>query len=407
MLLIKRWLSDLTRAIENEAALRASHHRVVEPGSRPLAGPGLVRHQPVGPVARPGQPPEYMSVMGFFVPTGTDYGMNNVELARSLGAQLTYLLDRRIDVLTELPIAMEGKPEDLTFLPISGVPDRALLAPIETDYESIDDLLRRSLALLAGMDDGDAEVVAAALDMHYGACLLLDRDIASAYTLLVAGIETMSRRFGSPPQNWSDWDQARRWEAFSTDAGLDEDQVGKLQSALMMDRQLRLNETFATYASERLPDSFWEADWRDWLYTLTMPTGVFTGGEWSTRPVAELVPQDRLELKRALKRTYVARSGFVHSGDRTVDLQGEMLAQAAPDRVQRLSFPALRLVLKALIEVELQERTTSPFSMPELVFTLNAWTEVEVVDPPRGGGLSSLKPKKQTARGKKRPRRRR
>lgn len=170
---------------------------------------------------------------------------------------------------------------------------------------------------------------------------------------------------------WTDWDQAPRWDKFSDTAGLTESQRDALRSALMADRQLRLSETFASYGSERLPKAFWEEQWQDWLYTMQMPTGDFTGGDWVEGQAMEtLVPSDRNLLKKALKRSYVARSGFVHSGDRSVGLRAEMLARAIPQGDSRLSFPALRLVLRGLINTEMLARRDSAASLPPIVFTL-------------------------------------
>ena len=108
---------------------------------------------------------------------------------------------------------------------MSGVPDRVLLAPVESNARKIDEQLTRHLSILTGLADEDASVLISALDMHYGACLLLDRDLASAaYTLLVAGIEALSRRFGQPPGDWRDWDQADRWDRICESAGLRRDQ---------------------------------------------------------------------------------------------------------------------------------------------------------------------------------------
>jgi len=95
-----------------------THHRVVQPGGRALEGPGLVRYQAVGPAARPGQPPEFLLVMSFLVAAGEQHDLSTADIARALGAQLTYLLDRRIDVLSETAISMENEPSRLTFLPM-------------------------------------------------------------------------------------------------------------------------------------------------------------------------------------------------------------------------------------------------------------------------------------------------
>jgi hypothetical protein len=327
--------------------------------------------QAVGSLQRPGQPIESLELMSFFIALPSD-PMTVGRIARALGAQLSYLLDRRMDVLAEVSIHME-ESDRLTFIPMSGLPDRALLAPIDAEYSEVDQLLRDHLSVLCGLDEADYNVLNSALDMHHGACLLLDRDIASAYTLVVAGIEALSRRFGEPPTDWSDWDLSDVWDRFSVSEGLDTRQADALRAALMNDRQLRLNETFSTYASERLPASFWEGRWRDWVPDVTMPEGTLTGGHWEHETsVADLVPPDRQELKRALRRSYQARSGFVHTGDRAVNLSSEFFARAAHHAIGHLTFPALRLVLRALIAEELKARVEQRREVPPLVYSFGA-----------------------------------
>lgn len=374
MPVLTRWLAALAKTIHEQGPIAATHHRVVHPRGLPLNGDGFVRHQAVGPVQRPGQPPEYLSLMSFFVPSGPENAIQHGVLARELGALITFTLNRRIDVLAELSLTMEGQPGVATFLPLNGVPDRALLAPMEVDQPRLNELLRDYLGLLAGLPEKDADVIAVALDLHYGACLLFDRDLASAYTLLVAGVEAMSRRFGQPPRDWSVWDQADQWDRFSEENNLTEAQVDALRTRLMRDRQLRLNETFASYGSSTLPDSVWNSEWRDWTYSIAMPEGAFAGGSWQPGvPVEQLIPRDRDQLKTALRRSYNARSGFVHTGDRTGDVTAELfLTKEAPTQGQRLSFPGLRLLLRALIDHEVRARTTGNGVIPDVVMTLDA-----------------------------------
>lgn len=370
---VARWLAALTQALDEGESVAASHHRVIHPRGLPLNGDGLVRHQAIGPVERPGLPPEYMALMSFSVPSEEQYGLQHGDLARGLGALITFMINRRVDVLAEVPLRMEDVPDVATFMPLNGIPDRALLAPMEIDQSRLDQLMREHLALIAGLPERDSEVIGAALDMHYGACLLFDRDLASAYTLLVAGLEAMSRRFGQPPTDWLAWDQAAQWDRFAEDEGLTAGQAQALRDRLMRDHQLRLNETLATYASSALPDSFWEGEWRDWTYALELPKGIFTGGSWQPgRPVEQLVPRDRDTLKAMLRRSYTARSGFVHSGDRIGDVTAELIRTVSgPSPKERLSFPALRLILRALIDHELRLRTTGDGTVPELVMTLD------------------------------------
>jgi hypothetical protein len=171
---------------------------------------------------------------------------------------------------------------------------------------------------------------------------------------------------------------------------LSDTQAAALRETLMRDRQLRLNETFANYASITLPESFFDQQWRDWVFKYTMPDGTFDGGTWQDpKPVEELVPRDRAALKRALKRSYVARSGFVHSADRAVNLVTEVAAHTIPDRIERLSFVGLRLVLHALINHELRTRSSMQTSIPSIVFTLETPPSPAAWSTPRPGARPS------------------
>ena len=146
---------------------------------------------------------------------------------------------------------------------------------------------------------------------------------------------------------------------------------GPLRERLMKDRQLRLNETFAAYASATLPDSAWDGGWRHWTYELWMPEGVFVGNWEPEIPIDELLPRDRAVLKASLRRSYRARSGFVHAGDRMGDGTNELLlVHPAPEADQRVSFAALRYLLRSLIDDEIRTRSAGDGVVPNLMMTL-------------------------------------
>lgn len=371
---LMRWLEALVQVGEDPGSMKVGFQRVLHPRGLPLNGDGFIRHMAIGPVQRPGQPPEQMALMSYFMPPDQQNGIQAVELGRDLGALITFLVNRRIDVLDELALSMEDRPNEATFMPLSGMPDRVLLAPMEIDQPRLDAVLREYLGLLMGLAEKDAEVMAAAMDMHYGACLLFDRDLGSAYTLLVAGVEAMSRRFGRPPRDWSAWEDADKWDRVFEENGLAEAQVEALRKRLMRDKHLRLSETFAEYAGMTLPDSFWEGERRDWTYGITMPEGAFTGvGNWHPgTPIDQFVPRDRDQLKATLRRSYAARSGYVHSGSRIGDPTAELFrTRATPTEDQRLSFPGLRLLLRALIDHEIRARSTGHPVVPDITLTLD------------------------------------
>jgi hypothetical protein len=168
----------------------------------------------------------------------------------------------------------------------------------------------------------------------------------------------------------------------------------------MQDRQLRLNETFATYASATLPESAWDSRWRHWTYQLRMPEGEFIGGNWDDgMPIDDLLPRDRDVLKACLRRSYRARSGFVHAGDRLGDATGELLLMhPAPKADKRLSFAALRFLLRSLIDHEIRTRSSGDGAVPDIVMTL----ESSASSPrPPGQTWTAPKPGVRTKSGKR------
>lgn len=119
-----------------------------------------------------------------------------------------------------------------------------------------------------------------------------------------------------------------------------------------------------------MPDDLWGGAWRDWIYNIDVETDSFTGGHWG-EPVAieAVVPRERPALKQALKASYHARSGLVHTGGRDIRLSSEMTAMAQPPTQDHLSFVALHLLLRALIDIELSRADDNVDHLPPLVFT--------------------------------------
>jgi hypothetical protein len=241
------------------------------------------------------------------------------------------------------------------------------------------------LADLASLPDDDIETIGAAIGAHYGAALLLERDLSSAYTLLVAGIETLSRRYGRPPEEWDAWEESGDWEEFTRALGLTDSQRQALFGRLMRDRNLRLSETFANYASTRIPDSFWDRPWNEWQFPIYWDANGarYSKGDWlSRRKVRDLVAHDRDMLNKCLRKTYELRSRFVHQG-RRVDLMGQAVPYGeAIEGTGPLPFAVLRSVLAELVETELHERA-SAFTLPNILLCSPRGNSG---DPPPGHG---------------------
>ncbi|WP_194927235.1 hypothetical protein [Catenulispora pinisilvae] len=365
---LTRWILDLKAAVENGDRPYFPVRRLLVPGLEPLHGDGFMRFQRIGPVYRPGMPPESMSVVQWCAAGQPGDHLKDSELGASIGTVLSLLLDRRIEVLEEVPLSMEGA-QQTTFVGFNNVFDRRLSSPFEA--AGLDARIRDLLSQLVSLAEDDQATLTAAMDLHYGATLLFEKDLAAAYTLIVAGLEVMSRQYGEPPTNWEAWEQARSWDKFARAQGLSDVQAEALRAKLMKSQYLRLKETFVNYVAESLEDGFWEQEWREWIYDVRMPEGVYgEGGSWAVeKHIRDFVTQDRGELCGGLRKTYDARSGFVHSGSRAISTANEiygLVRHASADRP--LPYSVLRSMLAELIKQEVRDRATG-FELPEIVMS--------------------------------------
>ena len=88
-------------------------------------------------------------------------------------------------------------------------------------------------------------------------------------------------------------------------------------------------------------------------------TGAPLEGRWEGGPPrAGAFAGDRREVKRALKRSYQARSRFIHAGERTVPFAADLVSRIPGHKEDRVSFAALRAALRRLILIELEARAT-------------------------------------------------
>jgi len=150
------------------------------------------------------------------------------------------------------------------------------------------------------------------------------------------------------------WEDSAKWQEFERVANLDAQQVKMLRERLMSNRQLRLAATFAEYAATSLPHDFFDMEWRDWFpYTpKESDTAVYHPSSQILK-VRDLIPQDPVALRKALRASYTARSKIVHVGEHAIDFGIAVNARSASQRPKPLSFAALRTLLKALIHQEL------------------------------------------------------
>jgi hypothetical protein len=112
--------------------------------------------------------------------------------------------------------------------------DKRLEAPIDEAVDVASGFLN-VVTQIVKTDEKSRPAIHSAIQLHYGACILSSISPAAAYMSLVAGIEVLSRRFGSPPSVWDDWDLAANWDSFADEVNLSAEQYQQLKGKLMRD----------------------------------------------------------------------------------------------------------------------------------------------------------------------------
>jgi hypothetical protein len=212
------------------------------------------------------------------------------------------------------------------------------------------------VARLRSLDPGDLSTIGAAIKLHYGAVLLHDRDLRSAYVLLVAAPEVLSRRFGSPPRDWQSWDESEKWDSLFQGHKLSDNAAAAIKALLFNSDRLRLRATFSSYGSQCVQDSFWDQSLEDWQFSYNLPAGHWSGPTCQNAPIRELLPVDRDVLALALKKAYDLRSGAVHAGDDVGLLDVGLRQSVSVSGSRALPFPLLRALVARLVEQELTAR---------------------------------------------------
>jgi hypothetical protein len=227
-------------------------------------------------------------------------------------------------------------------------------------WDELDHDLGIALARIASLDDDDARTISATMHLHYCAALLATSDLTGAYALVMGGLDTLAQQYGSPPSEWAEWDLAVSWDAFMSTQQLTAEQSEALRDRLTRDKHMRLAETFATCVSERLPAAFWHKPVREYRWGVDGFTGEPTSGGWKAKASrADPFAGDRHELKRALKRSYKARSQFIHAGERSVPFSDDLMSRIPGHGDDRLTFAALHAALRRLILIELEDHASN------------------------------------------------
>lgn len=357
--ILKTWVNELTPRAE-QIPLRHVAQRMIHPGLQPLHGEGFVAAQPDRQLDLPGNWPNSSVVLHWYerAEEGADRDMFGAEEHDSaVGALFTLVADRRCQVVPEVMARVQGASRPIA-IPISGLVDPALGSPMPS-WDGLSHELGITLARIASLGDDDARTISDAMHMHYCAALLATSDLTGAYALVVGGLEALAQKYGSPPSDWAEWDLAVRWDDFMSEQQLTEEQAAALRDRLMRDKQIRLAETFATYVSKQLPTAFWAEPVRKYQWSINGVTGDPLEGLWEAGPPrAGALAGDRRELKMALKRSYYARSRFIHAGERAVPFSDDLVSHIPGHADDRLSFAALRAALRRLILTELESRAS-------------------------------------------------
>jgi len=128
---------------------------------------------------------------------------------------------------------------------------------------------------------------------------------------------------------------------------------------------LQLKATFREYASNRVPDTFWDKTYDEWMYAIDITTGLPRDPPHCEGVrIRDILQKDRSGLARALGKSYDLRSRFVHQGHwlGLPDLvlpHGAVVAWDSP-----LPFNVLRLLLAELVRAEFAARS-SPADLPD------------------------------------------
>lgn len=359
------WLRRLDDIAEGDKASQ-TFMQVTVPGSVPLDLDNWVLTASQYRQAPPGTNfPEMQGVIRLVDKEGVSNGPLHHRLAAELAAAISLATMRRVEVPYRIAATVQGQPH-LYFLPYAHLVDRGVSGPLPSDADS---LVKAVFERLFGLGVSDLRVIGASMTLFHSALLLFDRDVRSAYMLLVAGIEVLSRSYGRPPTDWASWELHEQWDRFIAQQRLSEDQAVALRTRLMEDRQLRLKATFRSYASSRLPASFWDQPFIDWMYGMKLDSGstAWLGVEkvYGDHLVADFLTRNRSEVERSLGESYNVRSTFVHSGAWFGPLDLSDMGGSTVDTTKPLPFGMLRAILGELLRTELFERS-DPKRLPEI-----------------------------------------
>jgi hypothetical protein len=347
------WLRTVNRALEvstatEPAALANRAQRVLLPGLADVDAEGLFRIYSYGPPQqRVSRKPEVPGVVQW-MQVGSAAEID--AMPASVGAFLTVALDRRVEVVPEVGLQQEGRPETL-FVGYADVIDPRLASPVG---RFVDETCLPLAEGLLGLPEAESDVISRAMQLHYAAVLICESDLAAAYTLVVAGLETLTELVPRS-QDWLSWDAAQHWDKLFEQQSLSTAQRSAIRVALMKDKHIRLRQTFAEFVVESVPQDFWSESFDHYAYVIEGDR--YVEGTWETSgPMAGLLTNDRTQLVKRLKLTYDARSRHVHSGvARSYIEQAFWMMPSASAAHLPIPFAALRSMLRWIIIARIRD----------------------------------------------------
>ncbi len=367
---IREFVRRLTEIVNSKgtAQIGARHRRIVLPASATFALDGTILRtipiEPIVPIERPGGHIEVSQLLEWMDISHNEQGEEGIDVRENdLGVDLAAILGlatgRRVAFANEFPLKL-AEASWTWFLPVGPAFDGGLYGPVQGDIRT---QVVTIVKALVSLPERLALSVGGAIRMRNAACCLVESDHSSAYGLLIAALETLSRAFGNPPDSWQDWEQAKDWDGFITELALSEQDAEKLRKRLLGDKQLRLKRTFVEYAVHGIAPSFWEESYFQYEPALDIDgNGVkVREGAWNARPITDLVPSDLDNLRKRLRKSYDARSEVFHQSSR---LEQIFVMPFPNDSKAPLSFSGLRLIVDHLLWREIERGAKDAPDLP-------------------------------------------
>ncbi|PXX42518.1 hypothetical protein [Undibacterium pigrum] len=292
-------------------------------------------------------------------------------ITKEFGAILSIVINRRILSPTTFPASVSGE-NSVTFMSMQSAADRSVDGPIP---ENIAPMLTSFFAKIKDMPEDICETLSAASSLHHSALQLFGQDLRSAYLLCISALEHLSRKFGNPPSDWSDWDVANKWDAFFSKNGVDSIVAQAFRDELMRDRHLRLQATFTRYIIDSLSENFWNDEYDEWLYGIDLSRQQWLApNNYSTKKMSDFIPRDLDILYKMAKSSYKLRNDLVHNG-KHISLK-EVILPFTDGIDSDAPFPFF-IIRRILRDIILQEINKYPESQTMPKFTAHHRTSTE------------------------------